>query len=343
MKTIKQSIITIIVCLVILTGVNLVYAWTGPTQAPPGGNVAAPINISSVSQYKAGALSIGGLLQTAAFQLTTGAGAGKVLTSDVSGLASWQIGGGGSGVTSVTGNNGVTASPTTGAVGVSLTNPTKSCGAGFAIQSFDLRNSNAPGCVAVGGAGGLSCSGSCSANYLSKWVSATQLTNSQIYDNGSNVGIGTAAPAAKLDVQNGSARIGANLSANNLSTTLPNSWNGIHTNDLHARWSVRTNTLCLGGGGGGDALGDCRSVWPSGGSMGAIDCTIVTASAPTGAGGSATCPADRKLTGGGCRQNDISYRYAYMYPNASNGWTCGGEGGGTSSVGTAYAVCCKVQ
>lgn len=43
-------------------GLSFVYAWTAPTVTPPGGNVAAPINISSVAQTKAGALTVGGLI-----------------------------------------------------------------------------------------------------------------------------------------------------------------------------------------------------------------------------------------------------------------------------------------
>jgi hypothetical protein len=35
-----------------------VYAWTAPTQAPPNGNVAAPINVSAVAQVKSGGLSV---------------------------------------------------------------------------------------------------------------------------------------------------------------------------------------------------------------------------------------------------------------------------------------------
>jgi hypothetical protein len=43
-------------------------------------------------------------------------------------------------------------------------------------------------------------SGSGSANYIAKWTGATTLGNSTIYDNGTNVGIGTTAPGTKLDV-----------------------------------------------------------------------------------------------------------------------------------------------
>ena len=38
-------------------------------------------------------------------------------------------------------------------------------------------------------------------NYVSKFTSATTLGNSQIFDNGTNVGIGTTSPSAKLDIR----------------------------------------------------------------------------------------------------------------------------------------------
>ena len=46
-------------------GVSLqfAHAWTNPTQAPPGGNVAGPVTTSAFAQYKEGALGIGGLLK----------------------------------------------------------------------------------------------------------------------------------------------------------------------------------------------------------------------------------------------------------------------------------------
>jgi hypothetical protein len=45
--------------------------------------------------------------------------------------------------------------------------------------------------------------GTGTANYVSKWLDANTITNSLIYDNGTNVGIGTASPSAKLDVRGG--------------------------------------------------------------------------------------------------------------------------------------------
>ena len=42
--------------------------------------------------------------------------------------------------------------------------------------------------------------GSGTANYLSKWLDANTITNSLVYDNGTNVGIGTNNPQSKLEV-----------------------------------------------------------------------------------------------------------------------------------------------
>jgi len=44
-----------------LFGAFVVFAWTGPTVAPPNGNVDAPINVGSTNQVKAGGLSVGGV------------------------------------------------------------------------------------------------------------------------------------------------------------------------------------------------------------------------------------------------------------------------------------------
>ncbi len=60
--------------------------------------------------------------------------------------------------------------------------------------SGDCRNSWPAG----GGAGGVSGAGT--TNYLPKWTAGTAIGNSQVFDNGTNVGIGTASPGAKLDV-----------------------------------------------------------------------------------------------------------------------------------------------
>jgi hypothetical protein len=80
------------------------------------------------------------------------------------------------------------------------------------VASSKINASGTPGATtflrgdntwAVPGAGSVTGSGT--ANYVPKWNGASSLTNSQIIDNGTNVGIGTS-PSAKLDV-NGTMRI----------------------------------------------------------------------------------------------------------------------------------------
>jgi len=40
-------------------GISALYAWTPPTQAPPAGNVDAPVNIGNTDQVKSGGLGVG--------------------------------------------------------------------------------------------------------------------------------------------------------------------------------------------------------------------------------------------------------------------------------------------
>jgi len=50
-------------------------------------------------------------------------------------------------------------------------------------------------------------SGSGSTNYLSKWTGSTSLGNSQVYDNGTNVGIGTTGPATNLHIEGSTTQL----------------------------------------------------------------------------------------------------------------------------------------
>lgn len=65
-KKIKAIFVGSLPAIVIATFlvVALIYAWTEPSSAPPSGNVSAPLNVSTTTQYKGGALGIGGLFQT---------------------------------------------------------------------------------------------------------------------------------------------------------------------------------------------------------------------------------------------------------------------------------------
>ena len=97
MKDINQQLKGIAIATVFFFGMLYVQAWTGaPAGIPPANNVDAPINVGLVTQLKSGALGVDGLFRaygSAIFNgpvnISTGAGAGKVLTSDASGNASW--------------------------------------------------------------------------------------------------------------------------------------------------------------------------------------------------------------------------------------------------------------
>ncbi|MFH0815167.1 MAG: hypothetical protein V1902_03785 [Candidatus Falkowbacteria bacterium] len=56
------SIISIFATISCLVGVGFVMAWSEPTNNPPAGNVAAPINVSSTLQTKSGTLGLNGAI-----------------------------------------------------------------------------------------------------------------------------------------------------------------------------------------------------------------------------------------------------------------------------------------
>ena len=74
--------------------------------------------------------------------------------------------------------------------------------------------------------------GSGTTNYLPKFTASTTLGNSLVFDNGTNVGIGTAAPIYKLDVS-GTGHFTGNLSANSNIVLLNNNptYVGLSTNN----------------------------------------------------------------------------------------------------------------
>jgi len=94
----------IMVGLVLGVSLQVVKAWTEPTEAPPGGNVGAPVNTSLLDQTKAGGLRVLSLF-THGLQLPDGATPGAVLTAKAdpmnplisTGEAAWAAGGGGGG------------------------------------------------------------------------------------------------------------------------------------------------------------------------------------------------------------------------------------------------------
>ena len=121
---------------------------------------------------------------------------------DLSADRSWSVGT----VTSVAATAGtgisISGSPITGSGTLNITNTAPdqivslTSGTGISVSgtypNFTITNSSPSPAGAITGSG--------TTNYLSKWTSSTALGNSLVFDNGTNVGIGTTSPAYKLDV-----------------------------------------------------------------------------------------------------------------------------------------------
>ena len=96
----------------------------------------------------------------------------------------------------ITINSGVTATSYT------LALPTAQGAASTFLQNDGAGNLS----WAAGGGGGVTGGGT--ANYLTKWQTASTLTASVMYDDGANIGIGTGSPVMKLDVTDGATTAG---------------------------------------------------------------------------------------------------------------------------------------
>ena len=57
-SSILQPLKALVLILIIGLGVDFALAWTGPSSAPPTGNVSAPVNVGSTNQVKSGGLGV---------------------------------------------------------------------------------------------------------------------------------------------------------------------------------------------------------------------------------------------------------------------------------------------
>ena len=94
--------------------------------------------------------------------------------------------------------------------------------------------------------------GTGTANYISKWSDSNTLTNSVIYDNGTNVGIGTSSPATELEVSNNNFTTNAAGSI----ITITNESQGVTAADVSlGAINFVSNDPSSGGTGVGGSLG----------------------------------------------------------------------------------------
>ena len=156
------------------------------------------------------ALDVAGTTRTTGFQLPTGAAAGRVLTSDASGTASWQALPSGASVWTVSGSN--IYNNNTGKVGIGTTTPitrlhvfggdwdTSATEGDFAIGDSNHRLKMG---ISLGGAGAghatIAAQGGVNALSLGAGTTLTSQRTLTILGTG-RVGIGTTSPSTKLHV-----------------------------------------------------------------------------------------------------------------------------------------------
>ncbi len=189
-KNIINSTKTLVLAVILATGVSYLFAWTGPTATPPGNNTAAPLSVATSSQTKMGPLILNyanlvtpGLEVLGGIQIVDGTqGVGKVLRSDANGVSSWVatsslgISGGSSGVSQITAGTRVTVTPSGGTGNVTVnSSATGTIGGGCYETSSDQTIDTNPPARGWGngtptGATTQYAGCSCSAGYTSQMV-----------------------------------------------------------------------------------------------------------------------------------------------------------------------------
>lgn len=189
-------------------------------RADTANSVSTTAALSVSSLTTSGGAAIGGTAQVGSFRLPTGAVLGRVLTSDGTGIGSWQVlppgvGGSGSagqaafwsGTSSLLGNSNFFWDNTNFRLGLGTITPAQRLDVvGTArMTGFQLPTGAAAGFVLTSDASGVgawasSVAGSGTANYLAKFTAGTTVGNSAIYETGGNVGIGTTGATQMLSL-----------------------------------------------------------------------------------------------------------------------------------------------
>jgi hypothetical protein len=139
----------------------------------------------------------------------------------------------------------------------------------------------ADGSVTTGGSGSGNVSGTGTINYITKWSATNTISNSLLFDNGTNIGIGTTSPIAKLDlaftpsVGTGMLRIAGTTTVND-SFTLSNATS--NSNVFIPIFQYKATTYGYGGG---------ANLYPSGTYGGGFIANVDDVSYPDGIGAGA--------------------------------------------------------
>ena len=164
------------------------------TLNPFGGSlIVASGNVGIDSLTPGQALDVQGTVRMLGFSMSTGAGTGKVLTSDVNGNGTWAVGGAGSNYWTLdVGNIGIN---TTNNVGISTIS---------AVNSLNILGNIGIGTISY-----------------SKYLTTAAPAGGALFEG--NVGIGSLSPGQKLDVQGSIRAIGGFINGNvGIGTTFVN-------------------------------------------------------------------------------------------------------------------------
>ena len=284
----------------VISGVTVVSAWTGPSQNPPSGNASPSLlalwtsTTSNGIYYNSGNVGLGTTnpgtkLEVDGSGSFYGQGQLAVQWGDTTGLGRLTFSGGNPQVVSTTGTLGLGTNSTPNQV--IINNGSVGIGTTTLPQSLTVAGS----AYFPGGA-----------VFMRDWDAATNGTSTLNY------------------IQSGTN--GLNFCTANAGFSFINCEMNIQdsTGNMWVRGQVNAN--------GGIKYGD-GTVQTS---AGISSCTTVTSSQGAGTA-SISCSAGYTMTGGGCTTAATTYYINQSYPSAANTWTC--RAYSTYGV-TAYAICC---